>query len=263
MLTGGPLHGLRERARLDDVAAWIDAWPAPLGAESVPLADAAGRVLAGGVPAALDLPPFDRVAADGFALRADETVGASAYNPLSFCLQGMSADVGAGCAVEVENGAPLPAGADAVVGLENAARTGAGSIAVIAPVFAGQAVDRAGSHARQGSVLAVAGRHLEAGAIGLLASAGCERVSVVRRPRVRCLLAAEGVCKAGASLSGSAVYDANGPMLAALVARDGGRVVESHRIGRDRTRLREALGRLGADVVVIAGGAGPGPGDEA
>ena len=68
----------------------------------------------------MDLPPFDRAAADGFALRADETVGASAYNPLPFRLGPASAGVAPGGAVAVESGDPLPAGADAVVRLEHA-----------------------------------------------------------------------------------------------------------------------------------------------
>jgi len=67
-----------ERAPLNDVVAWIDGWAAPVAAEDVALGQAAGRVLARSVDAALDLPPFDRAAADGFAVRADETVGASA-----------------------------------------------------------------------------------------------------------------------------------------------------------------------------------------
>src|SRR5262245_57066511 len=76
------LHGPSGRARLDEVAAWIDGCTAALGAEEVPLAQAAGRALARDVAAAADLPPCDRAAADGFALNADETVGASPYNPL-------------------------------------------------------------------------------------------------------------------------------------------------------------------------------------
>ncbi|HEY7551715.1 MAG TPA: molybdopterin molybdotransferase MoeA [Hyphomicrobiaceae bacterium] len=263
MLKVAPLHGPSERARLDRVAAWIDAWAAPLAAESMSLADAAGRVAAGDVRAELDLPPFDRAAADGFALQADETVGASAYNPLPFRLQPASTDAGAGCAVQVESGAPLPAGADAVVRLEHATRAGAGTIAVIAAVFAGQDIERAGDHAKRGSVLVAAGRQLEGGTVGLLASTGRKRVSVVGRPRVRCLLAADGVSEPGGALLPGAVYDANGPMLAALIARDGGVVVQRSRIGRDRARLREALALPGADVVLVAGGTGLGPGDVA
>ena len=114
------LHRPFERARLNDVAAWIDGWAAAVAAEEASLVNAMGRVLALSVEAPLDLPPCDRVAVDGFALRADETVGASAYNPLPFRLGPASAGVAPGGAVAVASGDPLPAGADAVVRLEHA-----------------------------------------------------------------------------------------------------------------------------------------------
>jgi molybdopterin molybdotransferase len=245
------------------VRAWIDQWAAPLDAEDVPLGRAAGRVVARDVEAARDMPPFDRAAADGFALRADETVGASAYNPLPFRLQPASAGVAAGVAVEVQSGDPLPAGADAVVRLEHAVPEAAAAIAVIAPVFAGNEVEPAGSHAGRGSVLAGAGRRLGPGDIGLLASAGLERIAVVRRPQVRCLVLAGRAVDAGQGLEPGAIYDANGPLLTALVERDGGVVGDLSRVARDRAALRDALRQPGADAVLVAGGTGPGTGDQA
>jgi len=243
------------RARVGDVAAWIEAWAAPMAPEDVPLAEAAGRVLAADVPARTELPRLDRAAADGFALVADETVGAGAYNPLPFRLVPASAGVRSGYAVAVESGDPLPAGADAVVRLEHAAPDVPGTISIIAPVAIGNEVERAGSHVALGSVLVAADRRLGPGEIGLLAAAGVERVSVVGRPRVRCLLAA--------GPQPSATHDANGPMLAALIERDGGVVVERRRVERSRAVLRDALGSPGADIVLVAGGTGPGAGDEA
>jgi molybdopterin molybdotransferase len=243
--------------------AWIDGWAAAVAPEDVPLAHAAGRVLARGVEAALDLPPFDRAAADGFALRADETVGASAYNPLPFRLGPGSVDVAVGGAAAVESGDPLPAGADAVVRLEHAMPDTPGAVAVIAPVFAGSEVERQGSYAARGSALLPAGRRLDASAIGLLASAGLERISVVGRPRVRCVLAAGRLVDAARAPAPGEVYDANGPLLAALVERDGGAIVEQRRVERSRAALREALASPGADIVLVAGGSGRGSGDHA
>jgi molybdopterin molybdotransferase len=251
------------RARLDEVAAWIDACTAALGAEEVPLARAAGRAFARDVAAAADLPACDRAAADGFALNADETVGASAYNPLPFRLVETAAGVAAGCAVRVESGDPLPAGADAVVRLEHAAADAAGAVAVIAPVFAGSEVERAGSHAARGHTLVGAERRLGPGDVGLLAAAGLDRVAVVARPRVRCLIYADRVAGPGGGRAPGVVHDANGPMLAALVERDGGVVADRRVVARDREALRDALALPGADLVLVAGGTGPGPGDEA
>jgi molybdopterin molybdotransferase len=250
------------RACVGDVAAWIDAWAAPVAPEDVPLAEAAGRVLAADMPAETDLPPLDRAAADGFALVADETVGAGAYNPLPFRLVPAPAGVQPGHAVAVESGDALPAGADAVVGLEHAAPDAPETIAIIAPVAAGNEVERAGSHAARGSVLVAGGRRLGPGEIGLLASAGVERVSVVGRPRVRCLLATDRAARVEHARPTGPLHDANGPMLAALVERDGGVMVGQRRVERSRAVLREALGSPGADIVLVAGGTGPGAGDE-
>jgi molybdopterin molybdotransferase len=262
MLIAAP-RGQAQRDSVDDVGAWIDRCTAPLEPKDLPLRRAVGRVVARNVEAALDLPPFDRAAADGFALRADETVGASAYNPLPFRLQPASAGVAGGVVVEVRSGDPLPLGADAVVRLEHAVAEAPGTIAVIAPVFAGNEVEPAGSHAERGCILFGAGQRLGAGDIGVLASVGIERVLVVRRPRVRCLVVAERTLDAGQELKPGAVYDANGPLLTALVERDGGVVADLRRLARDRAVLREALGLPGADAVLVAGGTGPGPGDEA
>src|SRR5262245_32859454 len=134
--------GQRGRVRLDEVVAWINGWAAAVRAETIALGEAAGRVLAERMEAALDLPPFDRAAADGIALRADETVGASAYNPLPFRLNHAAGDLAAaglaaGSAVKVRSGDPLPAGADAMVRLEHIVPDGEGAVAIIAPSVAG------------------------------------------------------------------------------------------------------------------------------
>ncbi|HEX5958671.1 MAG TPA: molybdopterin molybdotransferase MoeA, partial [Hyphomicrobiaceae bacterium] len=249
------------QASLREVVAWIDGWAAPLRAEEVALADATGRVLAGDVVAPLELPPADRAAADGFALRADETVGASAYNPLSFHLAPPSTPVPAGSAVAVRSGDALPAGTDAIVRLELAVPDARGCVGIIAPVFAGNEVESRGGHAARGSVLVAAGRHLDPADIGLLALAGVDRVCAVGRPRVRCVLISGRLVAAGHTLAPDETYDANGPLLAALIGRDGGLATDMRRTGGDPAAVREALAAPGAEIVLLAGGTGPDSGD--
>src|SRR5690606_16237385 len=89
------------------------------------------------------------------------------------------------------------------------------------------------------------------------------RVSVVGRPRVRSLLAAAHAVEAGRALAQGEVYDADGPLLAALTERDGAVVVERRHVGRDRAALRDALSLPGADIILVVGGTGPGSGDHA
>jgi molybdopterin molybdotransferase len=162
----------------------------------------------------------------------------------------------------VASGDPLPTGADAVVRLEHAMPEPPAAVAVIAPVFAGSEVERRGSHvASGGALLPAASRPLDAADLGLLAAAGLARVPVIRRPRVRLLLAADKLVEAGQPVTAGQVYNAAGPMLAALVERDGGSIVASHHLGPAAEGLRNGL--PGADIVLVVGGTGPGSNDHA
>src|SRR5512135_229924 len=118
-------RGFRSRSSVEDVLSLIGRRIGSLEREEVPLAEAAGRVLAGPVVAAVPVPPFDRAAMDGYALRGEETFGADTYTPALFRVIGRSrpgrrfgGQVEAGEAVEIATGAPLPAGADTVVPVE-------------------------------------------------------------------------------------------------------------------------------------------------
>ena len=251
------------RARVADVLAWINARPAPLGAEDVTLAQAAGRILAHHVTTTVDLPHFDRALVDGFAVRSEETTGASAYNPLPFRLIDSADHLPPASATWVHAGDRLPRGADAVVLPEQALDEGNGTCSLVEVVVAGAFIERAGSEAARGSKLVPAGRRLRATEVGLLAAASISHVRVVRQPRVRCLLAGHNVADAGTPLRAGAVHDASGPLLASLVARDGGLVVERRWVDRSVTAIREAMALCGADVILIAGSSGPGPDDHA
>jgi molybdopterin molybdotransferase len=249
-------QGSANRARVEDAVAWIDALAAPLGREDVSVEDAAGRVLCEDVLAAADVPPFDRAAVDGIAVRADETVGASTYNPLTFRLAAaadVAADLPAGAAMRLGAGDRLPRGTDAVVPLDQVGPDEGGACAIVEPVAAGNEVERAGSQGARGTTLLSVGRRLQPGDIGLLASAARTRVGVVRRPRVHCVLSGEAR-DAGTTLPPGAVCDANAPMLRALIERDGGVAVQ-HRVERRLETLRSALDSP-ADIVLFIGGAG-------
>jgi molybdopterin molybdotransferase len=252
-MAGNGSRGSIGRARVADAVAWIDAHALALGREDVGLADAAGRVLCEDALAEADLPPFDRAAFDGFAVRADETVGASSYSPLPFRRSLDASDPGAlpaGVGVRVDAGDRLPRGADAVVPLDHVEPDEGGACVVIEPVVAGHGVESAGSQGARGSTLLRAGRRLRPGDIGLLAAAGRAWVGVVRRPRVRCLLA-------------GTVYDASGPMLRPLIERDGAAPAELRRVERTREGVREALNLPATDAVLLVGGTGRGSNDHA
>src|SRR4029434_2095633 len=258
------MHGFRKRSEVPAVLAWIDQHAARLAAESVSLEGASGRTLATAVIAPLDVPGFDRAAMDGFAVRGAETAGASEYNPLEFGVlgQAMPGQPFAGnlpprSAVRIMTGAPVPDGVDSVVPAEYATET-AGQIVVTRPVAPGQHVGHRGEDLQSGSAALSVSRRLRPQDLGLVASLGLERVTVVRQPRVRMLVTGNEVRAPGAPKGMYEVYDANSYMLRGLIPRDGGVLEAQHRLGDDPDRIRAALLEPGADVILISGGSSVG-----
>ena len=169
------MHGFSRRAEVGAVLEWVDHHAARLGATSVALDEAAGRVLAAPVVASLDVPEFDRSAMDGYAIRGAETAGASDYNPLAFTIVGeafpgrpFAGAVAEGCAVRIMTGAPLPAGADAIVPAEYAQEKD-GRVELTQGVGPGKHVGVRGEDIRSGTTVLDAGRCLRAQDVGLLA----------------------------------------------------------------------------------------------
>jgi len=263
------MHGFRQRSEVSTVLDWIDHHAARLGAELIPLEEACGRTLAAEVIAPLDVPGFDRAAMDGFALRGSETAGAGEYNPLEFRVlgQAMPGQPFAGnlplrAAVRIMTGAPVPDGVDSVVPAEYATET-EGQIIVTRPVAPGQHVGHRGEDLQRGSTALGVGRRLRPQDVGLVASLGLDRVSVVRQPRVRMLVTGNEVRLPGGPKGRYDVYDSNSYLLRGLIARDGA-VIEAHlRLGDDPDRIRAALLEPGADVILVSGGSSVGHEDYA
>jgi molybdopterin molybdotransferase len=248
------------RTSVQNAIAWIDANMAAMAAEEVALAEAAGRVAAQPILAASAVPAFDRAATDGIAVRAGETLGASSYNPLSFRSASPDGLLPAQAAVRLDAGDRLPGGADAILPLDHVSLDAAdGHCEIVEPATAGSLIERAGSHAALGAMLLAPGRRLGPPEIGLLAAAGVRHLPVIRRPKVRVLLA--GCGQAQPDDASGIAGDVDGPLLRGLIERDGGIVPELRQIERDRESLRAALAAVDADIVLLAGGTGPGADD--
>lgn len=263
------MRGFSERTTVEDALAWLDSVLPPLvelAREEVELRDVAGRVLANDVISSVDVPSFARAMMDGFAVRGEDTYGASSYNRLPLkilgvCLPGkpFSGRVAAGEAVQIMTGAPLPAGADAVLPVEMTEPAGS-DLLVLDQVSLGKHVGQVGEDLRAGELAAPAGRWLRPQDVGLLSSLGCGRISVVRRPSVRILVTGNEILPAGTPPEGARIADANGPMLAALTARDGGQLLSSVIVADDPEAILAALAQP-ADVILVSGGSSVGQED--
>jgi molybdopterin molybdotransferase len=263
------MRGFRDRAEVDDVCRLIDERVRPLPTEVDPVSHTAGRVLGAAVVAEVAVPGFDRAAMDGYAVRAEETFGAGAYNPLDWRVVGVALPgrpfaevVPPGGAVRIMTGAPIPDGTDAVVPAE-AAHEDAGVLRVTEPVSPGRHVGRRGEDVAPGQTVLPAGRVLRPQDLGLLASLGVGSVAVVRRPRVAVLITGDELLPAGAKPEGYRIVDSNSVMLAALIARDGGEPMTRSPLPDRREVLRAALTETAADMTLIAGGSSVGQEDHA
>jgi molybdopterin molybdotransferase len=259
------MRGFAQRHTVEAVLAWLDAQLQPLAAEDVPLRIAAGRVLAASVVSDVDVPGFDRATMDGYAVTADSTEGAAAYTPLPLAVIGDSMPgcpfdgrVSAGEAVRVMTGAPMPRGADAVLPAEFVeAEPNESSITALAAVSPGKNVGRIGEDIVRGTTLLEPGRVLRPQDLGVLSSVGQGTARVIRRPRVRLAVTGNELLPSGSHPHDFHIADANGPMLAALIERDGGVVDFPGLVRDDRNAILEAL-HADADIVIVSGGSSVG-----
>lgn len=238
------------------------------GREELSPGEALGRFFGRDYLAAFPSPPFDNSAMDGYALRAEDgaTMGAelvvAGEQPAGRRDEGLS--LGAGEAIRIFTGAPIPAGATAVIMQEDVELVGDRGIRVMAPVVAGEHIRRAGADLCAGQVIASRGERITPQMIGLLASQGIAAIEAGRSPAASVITTGDEVVQLGEpELSPGQIYNSNGPMLEALLQRSG--VVKRHRShARDEesaleATIDEALAR--SDLVILAGGVSVGERD--
>jgi molybdopterin molybdotransferase len=229
--------------------------------ERVPLAHAAGRVLAEHAAARVDLPPFDSSAMDGFAVRAADTPGRlpiveriAAGRPASRALR-------VGEAMAIATGGAVPEGADAVIPIEYV-------VAHDNDVEIGERVEEAahvrprGGDLRSGDAVVAAGTVLGAAQLGALAAAGVADITSVRQPRAAVLSTGSELRPPGSELGPGQIYEANSVILRAQLASAGATVDRLDSVADDEAALRGALeAGLGSDVLITSAGVSVGPHD--
>ncbi|WP_435010072.1 molybdopterin biosynthesis protein [Tundrisphaera lichenicola] len=239
--------------------------------EIVPLSGLLGRVLSNDVRAEVDVPFFDRSNVDGYAVRAEETYGASEDSPRTFRFNpeeiatGVEPRivVGSGTATPIATGAMLPRGADSVVMLEHA-RVGLDgeTLNVQRPVTPGSGVSFAGTDMSLGELVLRKGTLLTSRETGVLAAIGCSSAWVVRRPSVAIISTGDELVEPGQPITPGLVFDSNATMLADAVREQGGDPVMIGIVGDDEKDLESAFAlALASDVVILSGGTSKGMGD--
>ena len=234
----------------------------PVAAYSHFLLEAVGLTLEDEIVASRAIPPADCAATDGYAVRAIDTQGASALEPVSLKVIGEIAmgqtaatGVSPGTCLGIGAGVPLPAGADAVVARADT-DGGLQEVRINASAYTGQLVKRVGEDVAAGAVVVEKGAAVGPRQIGLLAGLGVDQITVAPRPRVVVISTGEELVEPGKQANPGEVHDANSYLLAATVRAAGGisyRVqVASNNPATFAEVLEDQLVR--ADLVVVTGG---------
>jgi len=237
--------------------------------ETIPLREAHGRVLAVHAESRVDVPPFDRAAMDGYAVVAEDTFGAGAYDPKTLrCIEkvytgGVPAKrVSPGECIEIATGAPLPEGADAVVMVEETEKVDADTIRVLTPVYPRQHVGRRGADIKAGQRLLAPGDVLNPSRIGALAAIGAAGVEVYQKPRVAILSTGNEIVEPGRPLAPGQIYDINQFTLSSVIGAHGGIPVVHPTAPDNLDDLAASVEAAAAeDLLVFSGGSSVGERD--
>jgi molybdopterin molybdotransferase len=252
----------------DDALAKILAAIQPLGATTIPLSNALGRIAAERIVADADAVPFPRAAMDGYTVRAAECSRATREHPVEIPLVGQvfaeqaDSTLAPGTTLAITTGAPLPHGADAVIPYELIERHDS-TIHIFAPVASGACVFPPGEDIRRGDELVASGESLRAGTLALLAFTGTTQLQVFQRPRVSVLCNGQELVDPALTPGRGQVRNSNAVLLTALVAEFGG-VPDNKGTAVDDSAVLSAMlesARHDSDLLITTGGASRGERD--
>ncbi|HOI39184.1 MAG TPA: molybdopterin-binding protein [Methanobacterium sp.] len=236
--------------------------------EKIDLSDVYKRILAEDIYAIIDLPPFDRAAMDGYAVRAQDTFGASEDNPITLDL---IEKVGAGdvplktlgkrkC-TEIGTGAPIPKGADSVIMVEFT-NTEDGSVQIYEAVAPGTNLSARGSDMKKGELLLSKGNLLTPERIGALSAIGMSKVPVFTKPTVAVISTGNELIKPGQELRHGKLYDINSETISNAVKACGCTPIYSQIVKDDYDTIKNKINEFNhADVIITSGGTSAGAGD--
>jgi molybdopterin molybdotransferase len=221
---------------------------------TAPLHQALNRVLAEDIIAKEDLPRFDRSAVDGYALKSEDTNGASQFKPAFFQVT-ESNEVNYKQARQVWTGNAIPKGASAVVMLENTQRRD-GEFEVWVQLAPGENVSKKGEDIKKGENAVKAGTRLKPYHLGLLAALGNSKVRVVEKPRIAMLATGNELAEVGNKLAKNQIFESNSVMLSAMCHELDAEPVDLSIAKDDVNEITEKLriGLRNSDAVITTGG---------
>jgi molybdopterin molybdotransferase len=238
--------------------------------EEIPLRKGLGRILGEDVVSEVNVPHFRRSNMDGYALRAEDTYGATESSPVQLKMighveMGLEANLtlSAGEAAQIATGGMLPQGADAMVMVEYTELFNESTVNVKRAVAPGEHIVSIGEDIKIGDIVLTRGRRLRPQDIGALAAIGATRIPVYRRPRVAILSTGDEIVPSDVQPGPGQIRGTNLYTLAALTEQFGGTPVDFGIIKDDYDQLRDSITEAVAscDVVAVSGGSSVGSQD--
>lgn len=232
----------------------------PLPAAQVRIEEAVGRVLLEDVRSGLDIPPFDKSAMDGYAVKNAEAGQPLRNVGLILAGDAFKGKVGPGQCVKIMTGAPLPPGTDSVIMVEDSSETG-GLVKFLKAAGKGANICLRGEDIKKGRKILARGTVISISQIAVLAAVGRSHVKTGALPEVSLVNTGGEIVPPGGKLGRNRIYNSNGPMLSALLKTDG--IIASPVIVRDEAgSLKETFARaFKSDIVLISGGVSMGDSD--
>jgi molybdopterin molybdotransferase len=250
------LKGFQKLTSTDDaLRTWLDILQIKRCREvTVPVHIALNRVLAEDIIAEEDLPRFDRSAVDGYALKSENTSGASQFKPAFFQIT-ESDEVNFKQAKQVWTGNAIPKGADAVVMLENT-RKSDDKIEVWVQLAPSENVSKKGEDIKKGETAVKAGTRLKPYHLGLIAALGNSEVRLSEKPRIAILATGNELVEVGSKPAENQIFESNKIMLSAMCRELDAEPADLGIAKDDVNEITEKLrkGLLNSDAVITTGG---------
>jgi molybdenum cofactor synthesis domain-containing protein len=237
--------------------------------EEIDTFNALNRVLAEDIYSKIDIPPFDRSAMDGYALRAEDSFRASPRNPKIIKLKGkveigesVDISVGVGEAVRISTGAAIPQGADAVIKIEDT-KIKANDVTLYNSVVPSKNVSRKGEDIVKGKKVLEKGIELKPEHIALISSLGISKVSVRKKPKISVFATGNELIESGNPWETNKIYNSNTPMISNLVKLYGGNLIREAILEDNKEKIRENLFNSvnDSDIIIFTGGTSVGTKD--
>lgn len=237
--------------------------------EEIDTFNALNRVLAEDIYSKIDIPPFDRSAMDGYALRAEDSFGASPSNPKIIKLKGKveigeSVDISIGVreAIRISTGAAIPQGADAVIKIEDT-DIKANDVILYNSVTPSKNISRKGEDIVKGKKVLEKGIELKPEHIALISSLGISKVRVRKKPKISVFATGNELIESGNPWETNKIYNSNTPMISNLVKLYGGNVIRHSTLEDNKEKIRENLFKSvkDSDIIIFTGGTSVGTKD--